>query len=484
MSRTSRQKRNMLHLKFLNVLVILALAVACTPAATTQAPQATQPPEATTAATAAATAADAATEVPSPVPTVERAPRGGIRQSSSGYQGNLDLWVLGYSAGNAFANPFDNAVAQFMADNPDIQVTITGYPPNDEGFTKLSTALQGGQAIDLLRLPSDRLPGFVLDELIEPIDPYMSEADIADYFPNVLDTVRLNDGQAYAWPLWVVPMGMYLNKTVFEEAGVELPPQDWTWDQFVETAKALTFQRGNGEQVYGWTGFVDPGVVNTWGLWMNEDPSVRPINDAGEYGFNSEQAVAGLQRFADLALVHKVTPPDFGSQADADVKGGFINGQYAMIVDATGPAAQFLGAGVDFEIYPLPTMNGNRLTVGAVGLIAVARIEEDDRRQAAMDLARYLTSSEVQEDVPPGSNVPTGFYLAPGARSSVVVNDPLGKFIPMLPDMWITPLVPDWARFTRLFHPEFQNIIFGETDPAEAMERIAPEAQTLLGITE
>ena len=35
-----------------------------------------------------------------------------------------------------------------------------------------------------------------------------------------------------------------------------------------------------------------------------------------------------------------------------------------------GPAAQFKGAKVDFEIYPHPTMNGNKLTVGAVGLIA------------------------------------------------------------------------------------------------------------------
>jgi multiple sugar transport system substrate-binding protein len=481
MNPTPRVKRRRRLLQTICLLCIVVLVAACGPAAT---PQATQPAATQAPATAAATTAPDATPVPSPVPTVERTAKGGIRQSQSGYEGTLTLWVLGYTPGNAFANPFDNAVAQFMADNPNIRVDITGYPPNDEGFTRLSTALQSGQGIDLLRLPSDRLPGFVRDDLIEPIDPYLTEADQADYFPNILDVVRLQDGQAYAWPLWVVPMGMYLNVDVFNEAGVELPPNDWTWDQFVEAAKALTFQRANGEQVYGFSGFVDPGVVNTWGLWMNEDPSVRPIRPDGTYGLNSEQAVAGLQRFADLARVHQVTPPDFGSQQDADVKGGFTNGQYAMIVDATGPAAQFKGAGVNFEIYPLPTVNGNKLTVGAVGLIAVARTDDEVKRQAAMDLARYLTSAEVQEDVPPGSNVPTGFYLAPGARRSVQVVDPLDKFLPVLPDMWITPLVPDWARFTRLIHPEYQNIIFGQTDPAEAMNRIAPEAQELLGISQ
>ena len=430
-------------------------------------------------APAAEPAAAEPTATPAPPPPPREA-KGGIRKSESGYAGSLNLWVLGYTPGNQFANPFDNAVSQFMADNPDIQVEITGYPPNDEGFTKLTTALQSGQGIDLLRLPSDRLPGYVRDDLIEPIDSYMSDADKADILSNVLDVVRLKDGQAYAWPLWVVPMGMYLNLDLFEEAGVELPAKDWTYEQFVETAKQLTFKRDNGEQVYGFAAFVDPGVINSWALWMNEDPTVRPRTAEGKFGFNTPEAAAALQRFADLTLVHKVTPPDFGTLKDTDVKGGFKTGQFAMVVDATGFSPQLVADKINFAIYPIPTYNGNKLTVGAVGLIAVAQTDDEVKRQAAMDLARYLTSSEVQEDVPPGSNVATGFYLAPGARQSVKVNPPLDQFLPMLPDMWITPLVPDWGQFTRLFHTEYQNIIFGQTAPADAMSQIAEEADQLL----
>ncbi len=467
----------------LALLAVIALAACATPPAqVTSAPPTAAAAQPTTAAAQPTAAAGQATAVPTPKPTVERAAKGGIRKSTSTYKGDLNLWVLGYTPGNAFANPFDNAVEQFMKDNPDIQVTITGYPPNDEGFTKLSTALQSGQGIDLLRLPSDRLPGFVRDDLVEPIDSYLTDADKADILSNVLDVVRVKDGKAWAWPLWVVPMGIYVNTDVFKEAGVELPAKDWTWDQFVDAAKKTTFKRANGEQVYGFSGFVDPGVINTWGMWMNQDPSVRPITADGKYGFNSEAAAAGLQRFADLALVHQVTPPDFGSQKDADVKGGFTNKQYAMVVDATGFAPQLKNNKVNFEIYPLPTVNGNKLTVGAVGLIAVAKQTDDQKRLAAMDLGRYLTSSEVQEDVPPGSNVSTGFYLAPGARKSVKVVDPLDKFLTVLPDMWITPLVPDWAKFTRLFHPEYQNILFGKEKPADGMSKIADEAQKYLEI--
>jgi multiple sugar transport system substrate-binding protein len=458
-------KRSLLTKARYLLLALLVLAVVgCT--AVAPAPAAEQAP-----------AEPTATPAPPPPP---REAKGGIRKSESGYQGVLNLWVLGYTPGNQFANPFDNAVAQFMADNPEIEVAITGYPPNDEGFTKLTTALQSGQGIDLLRLPSDRLPGYVRDELIEPVEPFLSDADKADILPNVLDVVRLKDGQAYAWPLWVVPMGMYLNVDLFAEAGVELPSKEWTYEEFVETAKKLTFKRASGEQVYGFSAFVDPGVINSWALWMNEAPSVRPRTEDGKFGFNTPEAAAALQRFADLTLVHKVTPPDFGTMKDSDVKGGFKAGQFAMVVDATGFSPQLVADKINFEIYPIPTYNGNRLTAGAVGLIAVAATDDEVKRQAAMDLARYLTSSEVQEDVPPGSNVATGFYLAPGARQSVTVNPPLDKFLPMLPDMWITPLVPDWGQFTRLFHTQYQNIIFGQVQPADAMAEIAEEADGLL----
>lgn len=451
----------------------------------TAAPAAAEPTQAPTevAPTAAAEATAAPTEGAAATPAASTGDGDDFRVSDSGFQGTLSYWVLGFTPGNQFAIPMERAVAAFEAANPGIDVEIIGYPPNDEGFTKLNTAVQSGQGVDVLRLPGDRLLNFVSEGLVAPIDDYMTEADIADYYPNVLDTVRIGgDGKAYAWPLWVVPMGMYLNTDVFEERGVALPPKDWTWDQFVETAKQLTFARDNGEQVYGWAGFVDPGVVNTWPLFMNEGPTVRPLTeDNSTFALDSPEAIAAIQRYADLALVHKVTPPDFGALADADVKGGFATKQFAMVTDATGAAAQFRADGVNFEIYPIPTVAGGEdVTIGAVGLIGVVESDDEARKNAAMDLARYLTSPAVQEDVPPSDETPVGFYLAPGARQSVQVAPPLDQFLPFVEYMYVTPIIRPWSEFTRLVHPALQNVIFGEQTAEEAMTEIAPEVNELL----
>jgi multiple sugar transport system substrate-binding protein len=470
------------------LLLVLALIVpilaACgggTTATPTSAPAAqptAAPAEQATAAPAEQATAPAAGGEATAAPAAGG--EGDLRVSKSDFKGTLNYWVLGYTPGNQFAIPMERAVQKFMDANPDIKVQITGYPPNDEGFTKLTTALQAGDGVDVLRLPSDRLLQFVGEDLIAPIDDYLTDADKADIYPNALDVVRLKDGKAYAWPLWVVPMGMYLNLDVFQEKGVAPPPKDWTWDQFVETAKQLTFTRDNGEQVYGFSGFIDPGVINTWGLFMNQDPKVRPVTEDGKFGFDTPEAAAGMQRYANLALVDKVTPPDFGSQKDSDVKGGFTNKQYAMIVDATGFSPQLKADGVNFDIYPLPTYNGNQLTVGAIGLIAVAKSDDQAKLQAGMDLGRYLTSAEVQQDVPPGPETPTGFYLAPGARKSVQVAPPLDKFVPMVDYMWVTPIIKNWAPLTRLIHPQLQNVIFGQAKPEDAMKEITDEANQLI----
>lgn len=457
-------RSSLLLLVLIASLVLSACAVAPTTPAATSAEE----------AVAEAPAEEAAAEDAAPASD-------DIRISTSGYQGVLNYWVLGYTPGNQFAVPMEVAVEAFEAANPGIDVELVGYPPNDEGFTKLNTAVQTGQGVDVLRLPSDRLLAFVADGLIAPAEDYMTEADLADFYPNVLDVVRLQDNKAMAWPLWVVPMGMYLNTDVFAERGVELPSKEWTWEEFIDVAKQLTFTRDNGEQVYGWSGFVDPGVVNTWPLFMNGGESIRPVVD-GKFGFDSPEAIEAIQRYADMALVDKITPLDFGAMADADVKGGFTNGQLAMVIDATGPAAQFAADGVNFEIYPIPTVGDNEtVTIGAVGLIAVVAQEDEARVQAGMDLARYLTSAEVQEDVPPTPGErPVGFYLAPGARASVQVAPPLDEFLPFLPYMYVTPILESWSEITRIIHPALQNVIFGEQTAEEAMTEIAPDINALL----
>lgn len=437
-------------------------------AASTAAATGASPAASTAASTAGGTETSAAASAAVTNP-------GGLAVSQSGYKGTLSYWVLGYQPGGAGLGSklMDAAVANFQAANPDITVQITGYTGNQEGFTKLTQAVQGGEGVDLFRLPSDILPLLVKDGLVAPIDEYLTAEDKADIFPNLLQSVSI-DGKAYAWPLWVPPVGMYLNLDIFKEAGVEPPQGTWTYDQFVETAKKLTFKRADGTQVYGYTALIDPGVVNAWPFILSD--GALPLSaDNTKYTWDTPEAASGLKKLVDLAQVHKVTPPDFGSQTLEEIQGGFKDKKiYAMYSEPSGASSGYKDAGMNFEVVSMPTgATGKPVTAGGIGLISVAQGDDKAKVQAAMDLARYLTSGQVQQDVP-------GFYLAPGARKSVEVADPISKFSPFVESTYITPIIETWPQIRTILHPQIQNAIFGQISPEEALKAPAEEINGIL----
>lgn len=448
-----------------------ATAAATTVGATT-APATSGSAAAGTARPATTGSALAGTTAPAAMTT----PGGNLAVSRSGFKGTLQYWVLGYqpNGGNQTGKLTDAAVAAFMKANPDIKVETTGYTGDQAGFTKLTQAVQGGGSVDIFRLPSDILPLLVSDDLVAPIDEFLSADDRADLIPSVFDGTKLS-GKAYAWPLWVPPVGMFLNLDIFKERGVEPPGMSWAYDEFVETAKKLTFTRANGERVYGYTGAIDPGLVNTWPFILN-DGSLPLAMDNSRYTFNTPEAISGLQKLADLPQKHKVTPPDFGTQSPQDIITSFQDKKLvAMYSHPSGDSSGYRAAmKVNFDVRQMPLgKSGKPGTAGGIGLISVAQNRDRAKLTAAMDFGRYLTSAQVGTDV-------AGYYLAPGARKSVMVSDPIDKFAPLVPNCYITPIIAEWPQIRTIIHPNIQNAVFGRSSAEQAMNAPAAEINTIL----
>lgn len=63
-----------------------------------------------------------------------------------------------------------------------------------------------------------------------------------DYASNMKDDMipaSPADGVQYAVPFYGYWEGLYCNKSVLEEAGVEIPTADTTWDQFLESCQKI-----------------------------------------------------------------------------------------------------------------------------------------------------------------------------------------------------------------------------------------------------
>lgn len=443
---------------FFSLLLILSILFSACSSATPSAPATTEPPAASEEGKAPAEQEEAGG--PEPV--------------------TITFYQRGYVEGGEDAGSVttDAAVKKFMEDNPHITVNIVGIPWTAEGDTKLEAALAARSDINVFRVTSPNLPRYAKQGILSEITPFLSEEDKADFYESGFQVATV-DGKVWAWPLWVTAISIFANTDIFEERGVELPTLDdpWTWDEFVEAAKQLTYVRDDGTQVFGFTSSSKWGAVEYYPLMYIDGG--RIVSDDGKtFVQNQPEGVSALEKIASLALEHKVTPPDFGTVDQAGVRSQFKDIQnVAMLMSTPGFLPDLEAAGFPLAILPPPIGDSGRLvTNGASGLYAVVNVDDQAQLAAAHELAKYLTGSQVAKDV-------EGWQLAPGLRRSNTsyATTPTREVIAKLVEYGVyeVPTAVS-AEVQNNYGAMLQAIILGEMTAQEAMDAIAPEYQAEL----
>ncbi|MGQ9491961.1 MAG: ABC transporter substrate-binding protein [Anaerolineae bacterium] len=418
---------------------------------------------------------------PAPAPTAEPAqPQPAAPEPTKAPEAKpvtITFYQRGYTEGATDAGTMntDKAVQQFMKNNPNVTVNIVGIPWTAEGDTKLEAALAAGTDINVFRVTSPNLPRYAKQGILSEITPFLTAEDKADFFESAFQVATV-DGKVWAWPLWVTAISIFANTDIFAERGVELPSLEkpWTWDQFVEAAKKLTFTRSDGTQVYGFTSSSKWGAVEYYPL-MYIDGGRILSPDGKRFVQNEPAGLSALQKIADLALVHKVTPPDFGTVDQAGVRAQFKDRKtVAMLMSTPGFIADLEKENFPLAVLPPPIGElGKIVTNGAFGLFAVVKTDDQDKLKAAHELAKYLTGSQVAKDVP-------GWQLAPGLRRSNTgyATNANREVIAKLVEYGVYEApVAISAELGSRYGAALQAIILGKQTPKEAMDEIAPAYQ-------
>lgn len=132
-----------------------------------------------------------------------------------------------------------------------IQVEYERFVNDDTGNLKLETNLLSGTGVDIyvtygLSVLQKRAEGGMALDLTELME--RDGFDQKEYFGDMALAYYV-DGKPYSVPTKLDQYGIVLNKTMFEEAGIDIPTE-WTFDEFREIAKQLTHGEGQ-DKVYG-----------------------------------------------------------------------------------------------------------------------------------------------------------------------------------------------------------------------------------------
>ncbi len=277
--------------------------------------------------------------------------------------------------------------------HPDIEVARE-FVPYGETVTKTLVAAAADSMPDVIMASTDHTPALATNGLLLDLNSYIEadgDVNTDDFALGVAQGFNMWD-RWWGFPYDVSTWAIYYNKDMFDAAGVAYPPGSggtgWTWDEFVEAAKALTV--GDGEQwgvVWGsppWNEYLNANFIYSAGGRVFDDERRTSI-------INSPETAAGLQFMIDLIHTHKVAPtPEEIAGGDVDyftsgLAAMSLNGQWAL--GRTNTDADFA-----FDIGYLPLGPEQKVVTGGSGFTISSTTENAD---AAWRWLKAFTSTEV-----------------------------------------------------------------------------------------
>lgn len=288
---------------------------------------------------------------------------------------------------------------EFEDENDGVTIKLTPVAGDNWGsyLANAATMIAGGASPDMIYTATEGVKFLLQNDMIMPIDDLVegdgdAQAILDDIAPNLVDGLRV-DGSLYALPYAWNNMVIYYNTDRFAEEGIEPPSPDWTIEDFVETARALTEDAdGDGTpERYGYTWAsnelfpgIMPWVLNFGGTLTTEDLCSATL-DAPDV----QEAVEFLH---GLVHVEKVSP---APAPLSEIFPMFQNGDVAMFGAGRWPLATLLPAGFeafDIQLYPV---GDEQIT--EFGVAGFPILKSSENPELAWKFAKFTSSPQIQQ---------------------------------------------------------------------------------------
>ena len=249
-------------------------------------------------------------------------------------QTTVTFWQ--FSTRDADIEAWNNAVAEFEAQNPDISVEME-IVPWAEQQQRLVSALTTGGLPDVSMLGNNVVAQFQAIGALAPLDEYFAAYSqehgyevTEDIWPGDQSYYQLG-GQWWASPVAVETRALYYRTDLFEEAGLdpENPPQ--TWDELVAAAEQLKSVMPEGAYPIALPMSIDYLTVQNFMSWyLSYGASM--LNEEGGCGLDTPEFKTALEKYTNVYKAG-LTHPDAATMPGGEVRRGFQDGNYAMIID-------------------------------------------------------------------------------------------------------------------------------------------------------
>lgn len=381
-------------------------------------------------------------------------------EGAAGTDEIVEITVSGWGSSPAEQALFDQTIERFEDEHPHIKVRFDAI--SDQYMDVMRTRLIGGNAADVFFLDAFEAPALMQTGVLEPLDDYITDDFNIDDFEEPLLNAFKRDGVIYGLPKDTSTLALFYNVDLFEEAGLEGPPE--TWEQLEEYAEILT--EATGQYGFG----VVPDLARLMFIAQSKGGNVAVDNQAA---FASPEVVEALQPILDLKENgFAASPSDVGADWGGEM---FGQGRTAMMYEGNWTISflQDTFPNLNWATAEIPTIDGENGSMAYT--VAYVMNRDSQKKDAAWEFISWITGPE-------GMTEWTGGGFAFPTRESV--SEELGLFDDEIrgPFAQAAAYATVWADDTNLpiitnnFNNEFLSAFLGQKDLAEALadaERIA-----------
>ncbi|WP_284265347.1 sn-glycerol-3-phosphate ABC transporter substrate-binding protein UgpB [Roseicyclus amphidinii] len=316
-------------------------------------------------------------------------------------QTEIEFW---HAMGGQLGEQTDAFATEFNASQDQCVVNSVYQGNYTETMTAAIAAFRAGeqpQIVQVFEVGTATMMSAADNGAVYPVHQLMADQGIAfdeaDYLPGVISYYSDTEGNLLSLPFNSSTPVMWVNLTLFEENGLEVPT---TWDGVIEAARALKAAGVASPFGQGWQSWT---MIENFSAWHDIQIGTNSNGFGGtdtELTINNPAVVAHIQRLADMAEEGLYT---YGGRR-GDSRPQFVNGEAAMWINSSAYFGGFVADIQDFEFtqVPMPIDTNVRAEpqnsiIGGATLWAL-RGHEDAEYACTAQFLNFLSDAERQAD--------------------------------------------------------------------------------------
>lgn len=382
--------------------------------------------------------------------------------------------TFAYWGDPAEADAYEQVISTFEAQHDGVRIEGQYTPGKGDYKRRIGTTFASGTPPDVFLINYREYGQYADSGALEPLGPMLDASDsIAedDFYDIALDAFRYDGEELVCIPQNISSLVVYYNVDLFEQAGVPLPTEGWTLDDFAAAAEKLTVDSN------------DDGHTDTFGLvtesslirfapfiWSAGGEIVDDETNPTQLTLDTPEARSAISWFTSLGAADKGVVPTEAEVLAEDDLSRFMNGRAAMYLQSRRvvPTLREIDS-FTWDVAPLPV---DKEPAGILHSDAFCMSASTAHKEEAWAFIEYALGAEGQTILAQtGRTVPSMKSVA----ESPVFLDADAKpasshvFLDTIPYLRRTPSLAVWPEIEDIFGSEFQKALYEGFDMDKAI---------------